>query len=237
MLGQIIDTVWRSALTFAIMLVVARMLGKSTVAQMTYHDFVASITLGAITANLAFNIKESYWQVLVSLVTFSGIAYLLMVLVLKSRKFREWFSGKPTMVIQNGKILEENLRKLKITLDTLNQELREKNIYNIEEVDYAILELNGRITVLRKPEYLPVIHKDMKMAKNVKQMFPVELVMDGQIIEENLRQNDISKQWLMSTIQSRGLTVQDVSYAVQSTSGQLFIDEYQDRLGRPIDKE
>ena len=75
---------------------------------MTYHDFVAAITLGAITANLAFNIKESFWDLTFSLILFSGVLYILTFAAMKSRKARTWLSGtKPTVVIENGKILDK----------------------------------------------------------------------------------------------------------------------------------
>jgi uncharacterized membrane protein YcaP (DUF421 family) len=202
---------------------------------MTFHDFVAAITLGSLTANLAFNIDESILQSIVSLITFSVIAYLLMVVSLKSRTLRKWFSGQPTVLIQDGKILEQNMRKLKFTLDTLNQELREKNIFNIEEVQYAVLELNGKLSVLRKPEYLPVTRKDLNLHLNTKQTFPVELIMDGKIIDDNLRQNRIDKEWLLSQVKTRGLSVEDVNYAVKSSNGNLFFDVYEDRLNQTID--
>lgn len=225
----------RTILSFILIMVITRFLGKTTVAQMTFHDFVAAITLGSLTANLAFNIDESILQSIVSLITFSVIAYLLMVVSLKSRTLRKWFSGQPTVLIQDGKILEQNMRKLKFTLDTLNQELREKNIFNIEEVQYAVLELNGKLSVLRKPEYLPVTRKDLNLHLNTKQTFPVELIMDGKIIDDNLRQNRIDKEWLLSQVKARGLSVEDVNYAVKSSNGNLFFDVYEDRLNQTID--
>jgi uncharacterized membrane protein YcaP (DUF421 family) len=234
---HIFETVMRSALAFAIIMVIARTLGKPTISQMTYHDFVAAITLGALTANLAFNVQMTVWQMIASLLTISGIAYLLMVLALKNRTLRKWVSGKPTVLIQDGKILENNMRKLKITLDTLNQELREKNIFNIEEVQDAVLELNGKISVLRKPEYMPVTHKDLKLAPGAKQSFPVELIMDGKIISENLLQNGITEDWFLSQVKTRGLSIEQISYAVKSSNGHLIFDQYDDQLRHSIDKE
>src|SRR5689334_3760598 len=101
----------RSIVGFAIMMVIARILGKATISQMTYHDFVAAITLGALTANIAFNVSMNFWEILLALLTFGGIAYLLMVIVLKNRVLRKWISGQPTIIIQNGKILENNMGK------------------------------------------------------------------------------------------------------------------------------
>ncbi|SCW28834.1 Uncharacterized membrane protein YcaP, DUF421 family [Paenibacillus tianmuensis] len=235
-MAHIIDTLMRSTGAFIVMMFVTRILGKSTISRMTYHDFVATITLGAMTANLSINTSMNVWQVLVAIVTFSGIAYLLMALALKSRAIRKWVSGQPTVIMEDGKILESNMRKLKMTMDTLNQELREKNIFNIEEVQYAVLELNGKITVLRKPEYLPVTRKDMNLQMN-KQSFPVELIMDGQIISDTCIKNHISEEWLISQAKSRSLTIGDICYAVKSSNGQLYFDRYDDRIHQPVDKE
>lgn len=235
-MAHIGDTLLRSVGAFIVMMIITRILGKSTISRMTYHDFVATITLGAMTANLSINTSMNVWQVLIAIVTFSGIAYLLMALALKSRAIRKWVSGQPTVIMEDGKILESNMRKLKMTMDTLNQELREKNIFNIEEVQYAVLELNGKITVLRKPEYLPVTRKDMNLQMN-KQSFPVELIMDGQILSDNLHQNNISEVWLVLQAKSRGLAIRDICYAVKSTNGQLYFDRYDDRIHQPVDKE
>lgn len=233
---HILEMVGRAALAFAIMMVITRLLGKQTIAQMTYHDFVAAITLGALTANLAFNVQMKIGNMITVILTFGGIAFLLMILSLKNRTLRKWFSGQPTVIIQNGKILEENMRKLKLSLDTLNQELRERNIYNIEEVQFAVLELNGEISILRKPEYLPVTRKDLKL-KSGRQWFPVELIMDGKIIQDNLQQNDLTIEWLMSQVQKKGLTVGEVNYAVKSSNGHVYFDKYEDQMSNPIDKE
>jgi len=235
-MNEMFEIVIRSIASFGLMMVIARILGKATISQMTYHDFVAAITLGAITANLAFNVKMSGWQLLVALIIFGGIAYLFLVLAMNSRMIRKWISGQPTVIIQEGQILENNMRKLKFTLDTLNQELREKNIFNIEEVEFAVLELNGKLSVLRKEEYLPVTRKDFKM-KSTKQFFPIELIMDGEIIDDNLNQNGVNKTWLLQQVKKRGLVVEDVSYAVKSSNGHLFLDLFKDRVKHPVDKE
>lgn len=233
----IIETVGRAFLAFAIMMLITRTLGKQTIAQMTYHDFVAAITLGALTANLAFNTQMKIGQLIAALLTFTGIAYLLVYLSLKNRTLRKWFSGQPTVLIQDGKILENNLRNQKVTLDTLNQELREKNIFNIEEVQYAVLEVNGKVSVLRKPDYLPVIHKDLKLKPGTRQSFPVELIMDGEIICDNLEQNGLTSEWLMNQVKKKGLSLAEVSYAVRTSSGKIYVDRYEDHITKPIDKE
>ncbi|KZE72426.1 MULTISPECIES: YetF domain-containing protein [Paenibacillus] len=231
------ETMLRSISAFVLMMFLARLLGKPTIAQMTYHDFVAVITLGSITANLAFNNTISIRILLTSMLTFTGIAYLLMVLAMKNQKLRSWFSGKPTVLIQEGKIMEGNMRKLKVTLDTLNQELRGKNFFNIQDVQYAVLELNGSISVLPKPDCMPVIKKDLHLKSQSEQAFPIELIMDGDIIEANLQQNNLTTEWLQSQIKKKGLSLKEINYAVISTDGNVYFDEYKDQIESPIDKE
>ena len=236
-MDTIIETIGRAILAFTIMMIITRLLGKQTIAQMTYHDFVAAITLGALTANLAFNLQIKMGQLITALLTFSAIAYLLMILSLKNRYLRKWFSGQPTIIIQNGKILEDNMRKLKFSLDTLNQELRERNIYNIEEVQFAVLELNGELSVLRRAEYLPVTRKDLKLKYNKRQWFPIELIMDGKILHNNLKQNQLQLDWLMGLLNKKGLRLDQVNYAVKNSNGKVIFDLYDDQMSNPIDKE
>jgi uncharacterized membrane protein YcaP (DUF421 family) len=239
-MDEIMDVLLRTLAAFVLIMIIARVLGKQTISQMTYHDFVAAITLGAITGNLAFNTKINHWTIIASLFLFSGIAFLFTFISLKSRKSRKWLSGKPTMVIENGKILENNLRKLHLTLDTLNQELREKDIFDIQEVEYAVLELNGRVSVLKKPEYRQIRIKDLpKLITNhdTKSIFPIELIMDGDIIKNNLEQNHLSEDWIYDELKKRKLSLSEVCYAVKGTKGDLYFDLYKDKIKNPIDIE
>ncbi|WP_168123107.1 DUF421 domain-containing protein [Paenibacillus sp. HB172176] len=232
-----LEIILRTFAAFALIMIITRILGKHTITQMTYHDFVSSITLGAITGNLAFNIKLNSWHLTASLIAFSGIAFLIALVSLKSRKLRKWLSGKPTVVIQDGKIMEHNLRSMKFSLDTLNQELREKEIFDIGEVEYAILELNGKLSVLRKPEYRQVTRKDLAIKSAAGNQFPVELIMDGKIIDTNIRQEGLSPEWLNKQLLKRQLIPEQVCYAVRGTNGSLYFDLYEDRIAHPIETE
>jgi uncharacterized membrane protein YcaP (DUF421 family) len=239
-MNEIMDVLLRTLTAFVLIMIIARVLGKQTISQMTYHDFVAAITLGAITGNLAFNTKLNSWNIIASLFLFSGIAFLFTFISLKSRKSRKWLSGKPTIVIENGKILENNLMKLHLTLDTLNQELREKDIFDIQDVEYAVLELNGRVSVLRKPEYRQIRIKDLPQFisnYDTKSIFPIELIMDGDIIKNNLEQNHLSEAWIYDELKKRKLTLSEVCYAVKGTKGDLYFDLYKDKIKNPIDIE
>ena len=229
------ETIVRTAAAFLLLLVMSRILGKQTISNMTFHDFVSSITLGAIAANLAFNDKIGHWQLVLSLFVFFAISYFVSFAALKNRTWSRWASGTPTVVIENGKILEESMGKIRYTMDSLIQSLREKNIFNIEEVEYAVLEDHGKLSVQKKSEYEWVTRKDLKLHAEAIQSFPVELIMDGRIIEDNLERNGLTKEWLERELAKRNKALSDVFYAVRGTQNELFFDYCQDRIEKPID--
>jgi uncharacterized membrane protein YcaP (DUF421 family) len=106
----------------------------------------------------------------------------------------------------------------------------------MEEVEYAVLEDNGKVSVLKKEEYQGVTKKDLKLASN-QQSFPVELVMDGIVMGKNLENNGLTLQWLENEVKRKGKQISDVFYAVRGTQQQLFFDFYEDGIRKPIDKE
>ncbi|MFC5652545.1 DUF421 domain-containing protein [Paenibacillus solisilvae] len=226
----------RAILSIILLLFIAKILGKQTISNMTFHDFVTGITIGAIAANLAFNEDLKWSYLLLSLVVISATSFSLSLIALKNRKLRSWISGSPTVLIEGGKILENNMKKVRYTLDSLDQAIREKGIFNMEEVEYAVLEDNGMVSVLQWDEYRYVAKKDLKLHSNA-QAFPVELIMDGTFMETNLEHNGLTKDWLESELRRRGKRLCDVFYAVRGTQQQLFFDFYEDGIHKPIDKE
>lgn len=231
------EVILRTLSAFVLLTCIAHILGKQTISQMTYHDYIASITLGSIVGNMTFNTSIHFNNFITALVIFSAIIFIVTLISLKNRNARSLLNGEPTVVIQNGIILEKNLEKLKFTMDSLNQSLRRKDIFDIDEVEYAIIEDDGQLSVLKKPPYRNVIRKDLGINTPPQSSFPIELIMDGQIIDKNFTENHLTKSWLFTELKQRGLTLTDVSYCVQGTHGQLYFDLYKDGITSPIDKE
>ncbi|WP_449536379.1 DUF421 domain-containing protein [Ferdinandcohnia sp. Marseille-Q9671] len=232
-----IEVILRSITSFSLLLIGARILGKQTISQMTMFDFVASISLGAISANLAFNTTIKVHHTIIAFIIYVAIIFLIALISLKNKKGRKFLAGDPTIVVQNGKILEGNMKKMRYTLDYLNQQLRERDVFNIEEVLFAIVETNGTLTVLKKPQYRNVTRQDMMIPIKTEQRLPIELIMDGEIISENLEQNNIQFSWLDSELKKRNLSKHDVVYAVLAANDNLYVDTFSDHIYSPIDKE
>lgn len=231
------EVILRSITSFSLLLIGAKILGKQTISQMTMFDFVAAISLGAISANLAFNTSIKAQYTIIAFTIYIVIIFLIAIISLKNRKSRKFLAGDPTMVIQNGKVLEGNMKKMRYTLDYLNQQLRERDVFNIEEVLFAIVETNGTLTVLKKPQYRNVTRQDLMITVMSEQRLPIELIMDGEIIKENLDQNDLSFSWLELELRKRNLTKHEVVYAVIAANGNMYVDTFRDHIHSPIDKE
>ncbi|MGE8206527.1 DUF421 domain-containing protein [Heyndrickxia sp. NPDC080065] len=236
-MSDLIEILIRSVFAFFLFMIIAHFLGKQTISRMTSHHFIAAATFGSITANLAFNIRNEAWQVTAAMIIFFISAFISSVISLKYRNARKWLSGKPTVIIENGKILEENLGKIRLTMDTLNHVLRQKDIFDINEVQFAIVEPNGELSVLKKPDYRYLTRKDIGLFSSEGNQFPIELIMERKMVEQNLTDNGLTKEWLITELSKRGFNLSDVFYAVKGTNNHLYFDLYKDRISSPIDKE
>ncbi|MFC3885186.1 DUF421 domain-containing protein [Bacillus songklensis] len=235
-MNEMLESVIRTTVAFFMLMAVVNIMGKTTSAQLSYYNFALSITLGSIAANVGFDIKIDFIPMIASFISLSIIAYTFAVLSKKSRYLRKWISGKPTVVIENGKILEKNMNKLNYTLDMLSQSLREKDIFNIGEVEYAVLENNGKLSVLKKALYRNPTKEDLGMFDFSKSIIPLEIIMDRQLVEKNLT-SQYSKEWILNQLKNRNLKMEEVNYAVVGTNGQLYIDCYKDYISSPVDVE
>jgi len=232
---EILEAILRSAFGFISLLVLTRLTGKQQISHLTFYDFVAAITIGGITADIAGELDVSVWPVFAALVTFVALTVLSGYVSLQSRPVRKLLQGEPTVVVHNGKILEGNMAQMRYNFDDLMGQLRNKNVFNISEVEYAILETNGELSVLLKTQNRPVTPKDLQLSTQY-QGVPSELIMDGEIIRQNLDQNKLSEEWLLDQLKMQGIyNVGEVAYASLDSSGKLYVDRRADNLENTTD--
>ena len=142
---------------------------------------------------------------------------------MRNRPLRKLIEGSPTIVIANGHILADNMHKIRYDLDELNGQLRQNGVLDPSEVQYAVLETSGDLSVIKKSDYQPVTKTDMGM-QLPDPTFPVELIMDGQVIDRNLRKQNKSRAWLDEQLAAQGITdANQVTYAVIDSNGKLFV--------------
>ena len=161
--------------------------------------------------------------------------YFFMVLSTKSRMLRKLLSGRPTVLIEKGKLLDNNMKKVKFTIDDLNQYLREKDIFNITEVEYALLEVSGQLSVLKKDPLKNITKQDLNLPYS-REDLPIELIMDGVVIHKNAV-DPYNQKWIEAECKKRNVQIEDVYYAVLNSQGSLFVDLYKDKILSPTDVE
>lgn len=215
--------------TFLSILVYARILNKEQLSQLTFYDYITGITLGSIAGSMALDTQGRFWHHFSVLTVFTVLTYLAGYVTEKSRPLRKLIEGEPTVVVHNGKILEHNMSKLRYNLDNLMSQLREKSVFNISDVEFAILEPNGGLSVLLKSQKRPVQPADLGIATRYEGV-PSELIVDGRIIYENLKQNKLDEQWLIAELKKRGYnSAKEIVYASLDTDGNLYIDDRRDK--------
>lgn len=232
-----ISSILRTVVSYFVLMTVMLWIGKQVNSHTNYYNFALSVTLGSFIANMGFDTNLHFTPMLASFLALILMYFFFSLISAKSRPFRRWLSGQPTVIIDKGKILEVNMKKVRFTLDDLNQLLREQGIFDIFEVEYAILEVSGKLSIMKKTQYQNISKKDFK-PNNYNQdiMLPIELIMNGTLVEKNFNKN-YSRQWLYLELKTRNLQIKDIQYAVISSNGSLFIDLYDDHLQSPLDAE
>jgi uncharacterized membrane protein YcaP (DUF421 family) len=223
-----IEVIGRVIISFSVLLLMTRIMGKKQVSQLTYFNYITGITIGAVAASITIDRSIDMSDGFVSMVCWSLLTVLVSYINLKSPKARILLDGQPTIVIKNGKILEETLAGLRLNMDDLSMLLREKNIFSTQEVDYAVLEPDGQLSVLKKVDQQNVTKKDLKV-EAVKPLYvPTEIIVDSKVITRNLEELDLSQSWLEKQLHQSGVSLQTVFYAEIQSDGTLYIDKRQD---------
>ncbi|MEN6567353.1 MAG: DUF421 domain-containing protein [Veillonellales bacterium] len=220
---EIFRDTWQTAMVFFSLLIFTRILGKTQVGQLTFYEYISGITIGSIAGSILSTDPEKLWSHYYDLVLFIVLTYSLSFITIKSRPLRKIIEGSPTVVIKSGHIIAENMRGMRFDLDELSGKLREKGIFDVSEVQYAIVETTGELSVIKKSDYQPLTKTDFNIHL-ADPALPVEIIMDGQIIEENLARQNHSRAWLEQQLAARNIAhPSQVTYAVIDSKGQLFI--------------
>ena len=230
-----VEALYKTTVAFFGILVYARLLGKQQMSQLTFYDYVTGITFGNIAAMIAVEPPRQMYLLLWILTLFTGLNYLMGFITEKSRFMRKIIEGEPTIIIHNGKILEKNMAQMHYNMENLMMQLREKDVFDIVDVEFAIAETDGIITVQKKSDKRPATPSDLGIKPEFEGV-PSELIVDKQIIYQNLEQNHVDEAWLMNELRKKGYeSVAQIAYASIDVNKNLYIDLFEDRLKDPVD--
>lgn len=224
-----LNIIFRSLLFLLILFLATKWLGKRQISQLTFFEYVTGITIGSIAAEVATGLESSILYGVLSVLIFSAIPFLINILSLKSKKVRDFVDDKGTVFIKNGKVMEENLKKEKYSTDELLTLLRKKDVFQVSDVEFALLEPTGDLSVLLKREKQPLTPKDLKIPfAPIKESQTV--IMDGKVLDEPLSTIGLNRNWVNVELDKLGVSIENVFLGQVDSSGGLTVDLFDDKI-------
>ena len=221
MMREISHTALSAMLSVGTLFILTRLIGKKQMASLTFFDFVIGITIGNIAATGAVDETIHYPVWFTGLFICALFSFFISFVSVKSYFGRKLLDGTPTILIENGKIIEKALKSVKLSINDLLEECRQKDVFDIAEIEYAILETSGKLSVLLKSSNQPLTPKDMNM-DSVYEGLCANVVIDGKIIDKHLQMINLDQNWLLAELAKRDIKVYtDVLLAYVDSSGNL----------------
>ncbi|MGI6705734.1 MAG: DUF421 domain-containing protein [Clostridia bacterium] len=213
----------RTLILYLIIVVVMRIMGKRQIGQLQPFELVVSIMIADLAVIPMENTGIPLINGIIPIITLLFAQITLSYISMKSEKARAIFCGMPTIVIHNGKIQEKELKKLRLNLNDLIEQLRAKDIANISDVEFAILETSGNLSVIPKSQKRAVTPEDLNLNPPYEGI-PLSLILDGHVNKTNLATAHLNINWLKDQINQYGFTdVSQVLFASLDAQGKLFI--------------
>lgn len=229
-----VEIVVRSVIALAVLSIMTFLLGVKHISQMTTFDYIVSITIGSVAGALCVEDDLSILGCVLSMAILVLFAVLLTILNRKTIFFRRNLTGTPTLLLDQGEIMYEGLKHAKLSVNDLLRELRYQGYFNIADVEHAIMETNGVISILPKAEKRPLTPEDMKIVVPKPQLL-ANVVIDGKVIHGNIKAMNKTEKWLFTEIENQGQQLADIMLATLDGEGNLSIyDKNKNTQGRTI---
>jgi uncharacterized membrane protein YcaP (DUF421 family) len=218
---------FRVMILFIITLVLTRIMGKKSLSKVNPFHFICYVIIAIIAALISLNIITNMYLGLIALIGWCLLPIALDYLCMKNKMIHNLVNGKESILIKNGKVMEENLGKARMTGEELLQALRSKKVFNLADVEFAIMEIDGDINIGLKSE------KKQKVFSKVE---PQTVILDGNIINESLTNMGLNQSWLNVQLQVKGVSLDNVFIGQVDSSGDLYLDLFDDNIQIPETK-
>ena len=205
--------------------ILTKVLGKTQISQLTAFDFIAAIVLGELVGNALFDKKAGILDIGFVVILWGVILYIIEMITQKFKRSRFLLEGKPAFIIHKGELIYEEMRKNKIDINEILQLLRMKDVFALQEVEYAILETNGELSVLQKAEYQTPNKRELNVAPTEPEV-AIPVITDGEMIKDNLAEADITEDWLFNELDRQDYELHEVFYSEWLKDKKLFILPY-----------
>ncbi|HHT62078.1 MAG: DUF421 domain-containing protein [Bacillota bacterium] len=213
----------RTAILYFIVVIAMRAMGKRQVGQLQPFELVVILIISEMAAISMQSTGIPITSSIMPIITIVILQVFLSLLNLKSEKARAIICGKPTILIENGRIVEEELRRTRVNINDLLEQMRSKGCFNIADVEYGILETNGTLNILLKSQKRPVQPEDLNINTKYEGL-PTTIILDGQVNHGNLSKALLDENWLKEELSKRGInSIKEVLFASLDTTGNLFV--------------
>lgn len=211
-----------SLLSVAVLFLLAKIMGHKQIAQLDLFDYIAGITIGSIGAELATELEEPL-KPLIALLIYGGVTFGFSMLTSKFPRMRKYINGSPTVILNAGKLYRKNMRKAKLELSEFMVMCREEGYFNLDDIQTAIFEYNGRLTILPVSSKRPTTPADIGLSPQ-QETINAEVIMDGRILGENLKRMGLDTNWLQKKLEEQGFhSAKEVFLGLCSTDHKLSL--------------
>ncbi len=230
---QWLEVALRTASALVLLFIITRfVLGSRQITQLSYFEYITGITLGSMVGFISLHPDRNWMYGFVALIVWAVVMAGIEFFSLKSKRLRDLVHGKGTVLIKDGKIMEDNMTKVRYTTEDLLEQLRQKNAFQYADVEFALLETSGELSVLMKPNKQPITpaHLGVKVPNQVE---PQTVIMDGELVLEGLATLGLNPGWLQTELDKLGVLQENVFLGQANSYGELFVDLYDDQLKVP----
>ena len=230
---DILHIILTSLGSIVVLFILTKLMGYRQMSQLSMFDYINGITIGSIAAEMATSLENNFTQPLTAMIVYALAALLLSWLGTKSIKARRLIEGTPLVLMNNGELYRENLKKAKIDVTEFLVQCRGQGYFDVSKLETAILEGNGKISFLPKVSDRPATPSDLGLSPEQDYMV-ANVILDGKIMEKNLRHTGNNEKWLLSQIKGQGADrVEDVLLATCDLNNQVtvFLKENQKEAG------
>ena len=188
-------------------------MGHKQIAQLDFFDYIAGITIGSIAAEMATELEEP-WKPFTAMILYGAATMLLSLISMKFPRMRKYLNGTPTILMDNGKLYKENMKKAKLDLSEFMVMCRQQGYFDLSNIQTAVYENNGKLSILPLSVQRPLTPGDMNLAPAQERIF-TEVIMDGRILDENLKRMGLNAKWVENQLKQNHIrTEKDVFLAL-----------------------
>lgn len=223
---EILKVVLSAVFSAAALFLIAKVIGHKQVSQFEFFDYITGITIGSIAAEIATSLEKPWWKPTIAMFAFGAVTVLLSFISRKIPRSRKYINGTPTIIMDSGKLYRENMKKAKVELSDFMLMCRQAGYFNLNDIQTAVFEYNGRLSILPVSSKRPLNPGDVKLAPE-QEKIGAEVIMEGRVLCENLKRMGYNEEWLQKKIKEQGFKkVKDIFLGICDSNGKVTFFKY-----------